>query len=155
MKTATDKPTITSKWKIIVPTNTYESVTTLYKIYFGKKYFIWKSKSLLQGCEQLSVQIDRLLRKNDIADTDYLYYVIKHIKNARVLQGTVDVIQNEFIRKGTEASIDGFKVLKAEQLLLDEASKDLLCLNNNEHAYTPKWISDADINKFNKFLEKR
>ncbi len=154
MKTSSSKPTITPKWNIIVPTNTYDSVTTLYKVWFGKRYLIWKSKSLLQGCEMLSVMIDRWLRKGDIPDTDYLYHVVKHIKNARVLQGTVDVIANEFNRKGSETSIDGFKLLKAEQELLDKAKDDYLCLNNNATAYTPKWITPNDILKFEKYLAK-
>jgi hypothetical protein len=154
MKTSSSKPTITPKWNIIVPTNTYDSVTTLYKVWFGKKYFIWKSKSLLQGCEMLAVMIDRWRRKGNIPDTDYLYYVVNHIKNARVLQATVEVVANEFNRKGSESIIDGFKLLKAEQELLNKAKNDYLCLNNNEIAYTPKWISVGDINKFEKYLSK-
>jgi hypothetical protein len=154
MKTSSSQPSVTSKWKIIVPTNTYDSVPTLYKVWFGKKYFIWKSKSLLQGCEMLSVMIDRWQRKGGIPDTDYLYYVVKYIKNARVLQATIEVVANEFYKRGSDTAIDGFKLLKAEQELLNKASNDELCLNNNEIAYTPKWISSSDIAKFEKYLSK-
>jgi hypothetical protein len=102
----------------------------------------------------LAVMIDRWLKKGDIPDTDYLYYVVKHIKTTRVLQATVEVIANEFYRNVNETSIDGFKLLKAEQELLNKAKNDYMCLNNNEIAYTPKWITNNDILKFEKYLAK-
>ena len=153
MKTFTQKPTITKKFHIEVPTHTYFSVPSVFKVFFGKKYLIWKGKSLLQSCEMLSESIERYIRLQRNIDTDYLYHVCNHIKRTRCIAATVTVIDNEFIRtiKGTE-SINGYAMLVAEQKLLDRASKDPDCLNNNIEAYVPNWITAAHKEKFEDYL---
>lgn len=132
----------------------------MYKVYFGKKYFIWKGKSLLQSCEilakSISAGISKMNRGFAIPDTDYLYHVLKHIKSGRIQCGKVDMVINDFT--DPIEGIDGLAVLKCEQKLLDEAEGDSLCLNNNIQAYIPInniWITQPTKNKFLKWYKQR
>lgn len=162
VKQKRSEPTDTKQFgfSIIVPTHKNASVPTVYKVYFGKKYLIWKGKSLLQSCEiiakSISAGISKINRGLPIEETDYLYHVLKHIKSTRCTSASVEVVFNEFVDEfGT---IDGLGVLKAEQKLLDEADGDLLCLNNNEQAYVPVnniWITQPMKNKFLKWYKER
>lgn len=147
MKTSTFKPTVTKKFHIEVPTNTYESVPSVFKIYFGSHYLIWKGKSLLQSCQIVAEGIERYLRmlKND--EADYLYHVCNHIKKTRCIKATVEVLENEFM-KGESTVINTYKMLMAEQKYLDKAKNDPLCLNNNEQAYISKWMPPKEVEKF-------
>lgn len=157
MKLSPNEPTVTEKWPIEVPTHQYSSVPTVYKVYFGKKYFIWKGKSLLQSCQYLAESIERYMRMNKNNDTDYLYHVCNHIKRTRCIKATVEVIANDYIRvlNGAE-SINGYAMLVEEQKQLDKAKREPeMCLNNNEEAYVPAWISAAHKEKFEKFLFDR
>jgi hypothetical protein len=155
MKTSSLKPTITKKWHIEVPTHQYLSDPTVFKVWFGKSYLIWKGKSLLQSCQSLAESIERYIRQQKDDDTAYLYHVCNHIKKTRCLMATVEVVENDFIRniKGAE-SINGYGLLVAEQKLLDKAHGDPLCLNNNEIAYQSGWITKAHQEKFLKFLNE-
>jgi len=156
MKTSSSKPTVTSKWHIEVPTHQYESLPSIFKVWFGKKYLIWKGKSLLQSCEFLAEGIERFMRLKKTDDTDYLYHVCKHIVRTRCIRATVEVIDNSFIKKkGDSESINGYGMLVMEQRLLDKAKNDADCLNNNAEAYVPNWIKKDHILKFEEFIKKR
>lgn len=156
MKTSAALPTITRKWPIEVPTHQYESLPSLFKVWFGRKYLIWKGKSLLQSCEFLAEGIERYrrLQKND--ETDYLYHICNHIQKHKVIKASVEVLDNSFIRhiKDLE-SINGYAMLVAEQKLLDRAKNDPDCLNNNAEAYVPNWMKVAHREKFDKYLADR
>ena len=156
MKTSASIPTITQKWPIEVPTHQYESLPTVFKVWFGQKYLIWKGKSLLQSCSFLAESIERYMRLKKDIDTDYLYHVCNHIKRTRCIKATVEVIDNSFMRtlKGAE-SINGYAMLAAEQKLLDKAKKDPNCLNNNMEAYVPNWITSAHKEKFEQYLKSK
>lgn len=147
MKTSTHRPTITKKYAIEVPTHTYQSVPSIFKVWFGKHYLIWKGKSLLQSCQFLAETIERNCRLQKNEETDQLYHVIKHIQKTRCIKATVTVLENEFTKPDTEA-IQGYKLLVAEQKWLNSAKNDPLCLNNNVQAYIPGWISKKDVDKF-------
>lgn len=147
MKTSTSKPTITKKYPIEVPTQTYESVASVFKIWFGKHYLIWKGKSLLQSCQFIAENIERYIRMQKSDETDYLYHVCNHIKKTRCIKATVEVLENEFT-KGGSTTVNAYKLLVAEQKYLNKAKKDPLCLNNNEQAYISKWMPQKDVDKF-------
>jgi hypothetical protein len=147
-------------YSIIVPTDKNPSVPTVYKVYFGKKYLIWKGKSLLQSCEILAKSISATLSKlnkgEKIPETDYLIHVVRHIKATKRYSATVSVEANEFFDEYDQ--IDGGKLLRLEQQLLDEADGDPLCLNNNEQAYVPInniWISEETKQKFLNWYARR
>lgn len=148
-----DLPTVTEKFPIEVPTNEFLSTPAVFKVYFGTHYLIWKGKSLLQSCKYLAESIERYRRLKKDDETDYLYHVCNHIKRTRCISASVEVVANDFIKEGS-SSINGLKMLKLEQALLDKA-KDGLCLNNNAEAYLPKWISKPHIEKFTKLLADR
>jgi len=64
-------------------------------------------------------------------------------------------MDDDFVEDGV---IDGLRVLKLEQYLLDEADGDPLCLNNNVQAYVPDnnvWITQPMKNKFLKWYKER
>ena len=156
MKTKASEPTVTTKYHIVVPTHKFESIPTLFKVFFGKKYLIWKGKSLLQSCQFLAEGIERFIRLQKTDDTDYLYHVCKHIQKTRCIQATVEVIDNSFLKTRKEStSINGYGMLVEEQKLLDRAKNDPLCLNNNLEAYVSNWISPAHKEKFEEYLKKR
>lgn len=71
------------------------------------------------------------------------------------MQATVEVLGQDFIRRGTEEAIDGFKMLKMEQDLLNKAKNDTLCLNNNLIAYVSGWITKKDQEKFSEYLKPK
>lgn len=152
MKTSTSKPTITKKWPIEVPTHTYESVPTVFKVWFGKHYLVWKGKSMLQACQFLAENIERNIRLQKDEATDYLYHVIRHVKRSRCIGATVEVLENEFYR-GESTTINCQKLLKAEQKYLDEAISDPKCLNNNAQAYISQWMPGAEVQKFLEYYE--
>lgn len=156
MKTSSSLPTITKHFHIEVPTHQYESVASVFKIYFGKKYLIWKGKSLLQACKFIAEGVDRNIRLKRSDDTDYLYHVCNHVKKTRCIKATVEVIDNSFERTIREAhSINGYAMLVLEQRLLDKAKNDELCLNNNEIAYVPNWMTQAHKDKFEELISNR
>lgn len=148
MNTSKTIPTFTSKFRIEVPTDKFYSTPCVFKVHFGKKFLIWKGKSMLQSAEAISIQIDRHLRKGEIDETDYLYHVVTYIKRARVMQGRVE-------RVGDEYHDDNLKLLQLEQKCLDEEMDNELCLNNNVQAYIPKWVGLTVESDFLKWYSKR
>ncbi len=146
-------------FSLIVPEDE-TSVPAVYKVRLGKKYFIWKGKALQQSCvilaKSISAGLSKLARNEQIPETDYLYHVLKHIRSTRCTHGTVEVEANDFM--DDYGKLDPVKVLKYEQKLLDEATGDLLCLNNNAEAYIPQnnaWISEPQKKAFRKWLKER
>lgn len=146
-------PTVTKKWHIEVPVQTYASVACVYKVWFGKSYFIWKGKALLQSAKQLAESIERYLRLQKDEPTDFLYHVCAYIKRTRCTSAKVEVMDTEFIKEGTQNAIDVYKLLKLEQRLLNEAKGDTLCLNNNQQAYISRWMEEEHRPEVNRFLK--
>lgn len=155
MKTKTNAPTVTSKYHIEVPTHTYDSGPTVFKLWFGKHYLIWKGKSMLQACQFIAENIERYIRLQKNIDTDYLYHVCNHVKKTRCQKATVEVLGQDFTRRGASEAIDGYKMLKMEQELLYKAAKDPFCLNNNDMAYVSNWIAQKDVDKFNEYISSK
>jgi hypothetical protein len=149
-----------SGFSLIVPIDEFGSLPSVYKIHFGKKYFIWKGKALKQSCELvakgISAGLSKLARNEQIPENDYLYHVLKHIKATRCTSGKVELEVNDF--EDSDGNFDALKVLKVEQKLLDEATGDPLCLNNNAEAYVPQnnlWIKEPHKKAFYKWLKER
>lgn len=142
-------PTVTTKFHIEVPTNTYAgSPTCVYKVWFGKSYLIWKGKALLQSAEALAAGIERYQRMQKDNPEDWMYHVCNHIKRTRCLKAKIEVLESDFIKKDTETAIDVYKLLKSEQGYLNKAKKDPLCLNNNVQAYTSQWMDPQAVGRF-------
>lgn len=156
MKTSTNTPKITSKFHIEVPTDTYVgSPACVYKVWFGKSYLIWKGKRLLQSAEMLAESIERYIRLDKDEPASWIYHVCNYIKRHKCTRAKIEMEASDFIKPGTTEAIDGYRLLKCEQALLDEAAGDPNCLNNNEQAYIPGWINPDDSNKFLRTWKKK
>lgn len=131
---------------------------SVFKVYFGKSYLIWKGKSLSQSCDLIAKSIAAKMRQTvPVVESDWMYHVYSHIKRTRCLHGRVEVVDNDFLKAST-GGIDAMSMLKMEQRLLDQSKKDPLCLNNNVQAYVPEsnsYISDAIKAKFLTWYETR
>jgi hypothetical protein len=147
------KTSCTSKgFPIVSP---YDGRTSLFRVYFGKSYLIWKGKSLIQSINLLGSGI-RTATTKEISDDHYLYHVVSHIKKTRTISGRVEILANDYEKDNN--SIDGFRLLKDEQIELDNSNLDHLCLNNNVQSYVPvnvAYISEKDKTKFLNWYEKR
>lgn len=148
MKTSPTLPKITKKFHIEVPTQKYFSKAAVFKIWFGQKYLIWKGKSLLQSCQFIAENLERYIRLHKDNREDQLYHVCNHVVKTRCIKAYVEVLEYEFVRRGSEETIDAYKLLMAEQKYLNKASKDPMCLNNNEQAYISNWMPKRDVDKF-------
>lgn len=154
MNTSKTNPTITRKFPIEVPTHTYGSPPSVFKIMFGTKYLIWKGKSLLQACEFIAENLERYIRLGKDIPTDQIHHVAAHVKKTRCVKAKCIVLGSDF-QEEEFGPIDGYRMLKYEQDLLDGATGDPLCLNNNEQAYVPGWMTKQDQEKFLIEYEKK
>jgi hypothetical protein len=132
-------------------------IPCVYKVWFGKKYFIWKGKSLSQSLDIIGKAIQlRIIRRN-LDTTDFMYHVVKHIKRNQIKQGHVST-ENVYTDFDTASgNFSGFNMLRDEQMLLDASAQDIMCLNNNEQAYVPDnnaYISNKDKEAFLRLYEK-
>lgn len=151
-------PTVTKKYHIEVPAHQYSATdAAVYKVWFGKHYFIWKGKALLQSASQLAESIERYIRLGKNESESYLFHICNHITKTRCMKAIIEVAESGFIKEGTSTSIDCYAILKAEQKLLKAADGDQYCLNNNEQAYISKWMEEgcpADVQRFLKTWKK-
>ena len=122
----------------------YASVTSVFKLWFGGKYFIFKGLKLHAAAENLSTHIHRELSRPK--EDSILFKVVAYVKRARVTTMTVELIHE---------TDDPVELLKVEYEQLQKAKKDPNCLNtrftNND--YYPKWIPQTAVNEFNKQLQ--
>lgn len=144
MAYSSEKPVVTTKYHIEVPTHEYYATPCIAKVWFGKKYYIVKCKSLFPSMQNMAEVIERALRTAKYDDTNMFYHVISYIKKARIIQGRVEMIENDFEKRECE-------MLKMEQALLIKHKDDVNCLNNNMEAYIPKWIPADQIELFNQW----
>jgi hypothetical protein len=111
----------------------YPSNTCLVKIWFGKKYFIWKAKALKQTADQVCRDLSRKVRLG-CPETDLFYQVCQYIKRGRILSCTFEVIM---------ATENHTELVNAERELLKTSFGTPECLNNNPEPYLPSWINTA------------
>lgn len=147
-------PTVTKKYHIEVPTHQFGStVAAVYRVWFGKHYFIWKGKYLLQSASQLAESIERYIRLEKNEPESYLLHICNHITKTRCMKATIEVVEAGFIKEGTASSINCYEILRAEQKLLKKAKNDTYCLNNNEQAYISKWMEEGCPDDVQRFLK--
>lgn len=108
----------------------YSSNTCLIKIWFGKKYFFWKAKSLKQTAEQVCKDLSRKVRLG-CPDTDLFYLVAHYIKRGRILSCTIEVILE---------TNDHHELFDAESELLQKYFGTSDCLNISPEPYKPHWL---------------
>lgn len=144
-----DKPFITPKYPIEVPTNLYYSSPCVYKLNVGSmgKFYIGKCQSLPQSMAQIGVAIERAIRLRNNDATGWFYHLIAYIIKNRVMKAHVERL-HEDCKEFT------WELLKLEQSQLDKYKNDPNCLNNNFDVYIPKWISADQVDLFKKWKDE-
>lgn len=146
-------PTIvTKKYPIELPHVSYYGAPAVYKVWFGKSYFIWKGKSLKQSAEQLSESIERYLRMDKDDPDNVLYVLCAFIRKTRCMRAKIEMVDSDLRKEGSVVAIDAYRMLRLEQDLLNEAMESHKCLNYNEQAYIPKWMENDEPAAVQKFL---
>ena len=130
--------------------------TCLYKLSFNEKYVIVKAKDSQKSVEAIQKALNQFLRHSELQrNPNNLYYhfflwISKHQKGVFALDTLLE-------------SDNGYELLKAEQLALNEARKDKNCLNNTTDAYIPAfneetgaygWISKSAVLNYRKWLKQ-
>jgi len=143
---------VTKKYPIELPSVSYYGAPSVYKVWFGKSYFIWKGKSLKQSAEQLSESIERYLRLGKDDPDSVLYVLGAFIRKTRCLRGKIEMVDSDMRKEGSSVAIDIYRMLRLEQDLLNEAMENKKCLNYNQQAYIPKWMENEAPGEVQKFL---
>lgn len=144
-------PVVTKKYPIELPPAAYYGNPAVYKVWFGKSYFVWKGKSLKQSADQLSESIERYLRLDKNDPESVLYVLCAHIKKTRCMRAKIEMVDSDLRKDGSSVAIDVYRMLRLEQDLLNEAASNHKCLNYNQQAYIPNWMENdapAEVQKF-------
>lgn len=152
------KKVISAGFPIEIPIS-QKAEPCVFKVHFGKKYLIWKGKSLRQSLDIIGKSINARLRDDNTDKTNFMYHVVQHIKRNGITKGFchIENVFTDYVREGTE-TVKGYQMLVDEQNMLDKARKDGYCLNNNEQAYVPDnnaYITNADKEKFLNWYYKK
>lgn len=129
----------------------------LYKLSYAGKYLYVKSKSLVGS---LVMMIDGLSTINPEGDR-FKEYFYRHLYNhLQVCDGRFRI----HIVFNAKDESEFYQLLKEEQMALDAARYDKLCLNNQIDAYVPKysektgmygWIPKQSILNFQRWLQSQ
>lgn len=122
----------------------YPSIGSIYKAWFGKKYLIWKGKSLHQSVEMIAKEIDNRMRLG-LKPADAFTKVVEYIKRARVNLFEVEaVFQSD---NPAELLIEEYRQLKASQ-------DDPDCLNMQFYPAIPQWVPGTAKDEFQAYVAK-
>lgn len=112
----------------------YKSEMSVYKCWFGKRYFLWYSKALHSSVNQMAIELDRRLRLG-ITEDDLYYKVVRYIRSSRI--GLFEVEVTKFVDSPLE-------MLKLQHKALQKAKNDVYCLNNRFDPHVPAWVPETD-----------
>lgn len=123
----------------------YQSTTAVFKLWFGKRYFIYKGMKFKTTVENLAFQIHREIRTPK--DDSILVNVIAYVKKGRITYMEVEKLFE------ADSHVD---LLMFEYETLQEAKNDQNCLNTRftNTDYYPNWIAQVAINEFVSRLQK-
>ena len=121
----------------------YPSCSCVFKVWFGKKFFIWKAKALHQSVNNMSIEIDRRLRLGT-KDGDIYEKIVKYIRKARVSQFDVEMLL---------ANDNPVELLEYEYKELKKAEKNEDCLNISFAPVCPKWIPETACTEFDQWRQ--
>lgn len=117
----------------------------IYKAWFGKRFLIWKAKSLQQSVNSISKEIDQRLRLGLKGPDDPFTKVIPYIRQARV--GIMEIEAITLTDDPAQLLIDEYNELKA-------GKDDPQCLNISFFPHIPKWIPQDAQDEFREFVAK-
>lgn len=121
-------------YKLLNPNLEYTSDPAVYKLYFGKKYFIFKGKSFISSIEQNLRDINIQLAKPGNNISHLFWPIVEHIKKSRSLSM---VCQVDLVCQTT-----GQALVDCERLILQAAQKDPACLNTIFTPHIPRWLEE-------------
>lgn len=111
----------------------YTNQPSVYKLFFGTRYFIFKGK-LFPGSPEQNLSDIYKLRWARQQKIDHIFYpVVEHIKRTRVLSCTVEIILQ---------TDDVHDLVEMERKLLQVCKEDPNCLNRHFEPIIPKWIAE-------------
>lgn len=110
-------------------TRIFTDEPAVYKFYFGKKYFIWKGKSLKNSVEQNLADVYKLMWSPKIGHA--FMPMVEYIRKYRVASCKVEVLVQ---------TSDPRVFLKSEQDILKDGQIDPACLNQVFESQIPKWL---------------
>ena len=145
------KRKMTKGFPIYYPEQSGYGIPTLFKVYFGRKYLIWKGKSFYQSIEILGQSIRSCMNKGNTDETNFMYHVVAHITKNKIMHGECFIKEMYTDFSTPTKELNGFKLLVAEQEMIDDAIRSSLCLNNNVQAYVPDntaYLTKADKERF-------
>lgn len=115
-----------------------ENRPAVVKLWFGKKYFIWKCLKLNDSCDQIFRDLNRKVCKFDLPEDDLFFKVAKYCSRARITISSVEVLFQ---------SDDMLLIRAVDKEKLKAAEGDDNCLNNSFDQYIPKWLLPTTSNK--------
>lgn len=110
----------------------YTYQPSVYKLFFGKKYYVWKGKSLQHSVETIAADLARFVARG-CKDDHLLKKVVDHIIRSRVMFFRVEVIlQTDNVAE----------LLETENLTLAKSKSDPDCLNVKFEGHVSKWMTE-------------
>lgn len=116
----------------------------VFKMNFGKKFFIYKGKSVHLSVDIFSKQIDREIRNPK--STSILVKVVAYLKRYPVTSASIDVLMY------TEDPVE-LLLAENEALQANKENKDCLNISFDNTAYVPQWIPQKDVVAYKRKLE--
>ncbi len=122
----------------------------IFKIWVGKKYYIFKTIKITPLLANLMKQIDREVQV--FREDSALLNLIKEVVSTGAGIVNIEIVKNYPDTDNQHR----FKLLVDEYQALQAAKKDKNCLNDKfiNHDRYPKWIDQQTINEFKDFYSK-
>lgn len=121
----------------------YQNAPSVYKMWVGDHYFIWKCRAIINSMYHMGGDIERKIRRG--CREDYaLYKLVSHIASSRAQEIVVEaIIQSQ----------DPLLLLKTEYDLLVSSETDPKCLNLKFTPHIPSWMP-PEAHDFLKHIKK-
>lgn len=120
------------------------SAPCVFKLWFGKKFLIWKAKALMQSLDQVAAEVDRGIRLGP-REGNAFAKAAEYARKGRITIFTVEIMLS---------SDKPVALLRSEYLLLKKHFNSDDCLNVMPEPHIPKWIPQEDVLSFNKWKQQ-
>lgn len=119
---------------------------TLFKIWAGTHYYIWKSNNVRPLMENVKEQ---LTKEIEVPKMDSIFYkLVEHCRARKIYELSIEIIKNY--------PVDQLALLMDEYNMLQVAKKDKKCLNREfvNHKTYQRWVTQETINNFKIYYTK-
>lgn len=121
----------------------HPNTSCVFRVWFGKKFLIWKCKALHQSVNTIAMDLDRRLRLG-VKDDDLYKKAVGYINRGRVTLFEVEVVLT---------SDDPVVLLQEEYRLFQDGRTNPDCLNETFMQQMPKWMPESTVSEFTKWKE--